>query len=202
MAIRLTVVLSQPAAPNRHAQDLADELVAQLLGRPAMDLGLIGPLESVAQAPTDRLMLDGLSGDFAILAWSDAEATIERLRALGIQGGRAPHSGDPDVAPPAGRRIYCYDGRGYRSAADVVTALAALLKDRQVVTFNLAGLATPQASAAAPSAANASHTGGSLPAADATPTVPRFAAAQPPQVASDSEEALDALVDDLNALDL
>ena len=209
MPIRLNVVLSQPAAGQRREQEIADELVGQLLGRPSMDLALIGPLESVA--PTDQLMLDGLSGDFAILAWSDAETALGCLRQLGIDGRRAPHRDDPQVPSASGRRIYCFDGRVYGSAAAVIDSLAALLKDRQVVTFGLSGPGAARPSVAAePSSIGSVTTPPSQAASPADGQLPQQgeAVAQPPRMRRPTEDdagchaALDALVEDLNAMDL
>lgn len=150
MSIRLNVVLSQSADGPPQRRDLESEIVARLIGSAGIDLGLIGSLESLAENSTDRLMLERLGGDLALLSWETPAAAAERLAAARIAGRRAPHPLDPQPAAANGsdlaavsdgeagvRRIY-HHPLGAHSPADLQTAIERLLAARRVVTFQLA----------------------------------------------------------------
>lgn len=206
MSIRLNVVLSQSAGGPPQRGDLESEVVARLIGAPGIDLSLIGPLESLAENSTDRLMLERLSGDLALLSWESPAAAAERLAASQIPGRRAPHPLDPDATAANGqsaaapgsegsqRRIYHHPLDGH-SAAALQSAIERLLASRRVVTFQLAPAATPPRTppARVKPPAQAAPPAHAAPPAKAT----QPARAAPPAQAS-ATDRWDALVDELN----
>lgn len=223
MAVRLTVVISQVRQGSSKQQALEASLIAELIGRPGIDVSLIGSLSQVEQSATDRLVLEGISGDFAIVARQPPEKVMEQLAALQISGRRSAHRADPQADADSGRRIYCFDWGRFSEAEELAESLAQLLDERRVVTVSLAPPASTVASgshsqrdalpiAAGPSRAtssdqqpmakvratsSASETDGT----DAEPVLPT-----PDESGEERERAanahLDALVDDLNSLDL
>ena len=229
MAVRLTVVISQVQGGNRQQQEREANLIAALIGCPGIDVSLIGGLAEVAQPATDRLVLEGLSGDFALVAWQPPADVIDALGGLEVAGYRAPHAGDPGVAKQPGRRIYCFDPGSYADAETLVAALGDLLRTRQVKTVALGPPGSPLSRAASdgvPAAARADAAdqpagrssseaaeqaaGGGPPAGrDTAPPVAASARSAREPADGDGEREqrarearLDALVDDLNSLDL
>lgn len=146
MSVRLNVVLSQSAAGSPRQRDFESEVVARLIAAAGIDLSLIGPIESIEVSATDRLMLDGLRSDLALLSWFAPEDAANGLTRAGIDGRRAPHRLDsspgdgeksPSAATAAPRRIYYFDLRQSTSAGALQSALEELLAARRVVTFPL-----------------------------------------------------------------
>ena len=123
MAVRLSVVMvhSPPVSalqvtedePSNRAtaQQLAEAVVGELIGLNGIDVTLVGPIAQLAPASTDRLTLESLTGDVAVLAWQCASETMAALAGIDFQGERSPHAHDRDVALPAARirRIYAFD---------------------------------------------------------------------------------------------
>lgn len=158
MSARLSIVLSQAGNQIANGRDHEGELVADLMGAAGMDLSLIGPLEQLGQAATDRLVIDGLSGDFALLAWDEPAVSLAHLTAASVPGYRAPHQLDPEPAAnqaaavggnaadagvseqPATRRIYCFNLREH-SIASVRAGLDKILLTRRTPTISLGSLA-------------------------------------------------------------
>ncbi len=155
MSIRLSIVLSQSTGGTAIQQDMEGDLVARLIGLPGLDLCLVGPLERSTQETTDRLVLEGLQGDFALLTWHAAEAAIELLRQAGQVGERVPHALDP-FAPndsvskgeeqsggkeAAGRRFYLVELRG-KTSEQVVDGLQQILAARRTKTVAI-GISAP-----------------------------------------------------------
>jgi hypothetical protein len=120
MAVRLTVVISQVGQGSSKQQTLEAGLIAELIGRAGIDVSLIGPLSQVEQSATDRLVLEGISGDFAIVAWQTPERVMEQLAALQISGRRSVHRADPHAGAGPGRRIYCFDWSRFSTAEELI----------------------------------------------------------------------------------
>lgn len=196
MSVRLCVVLCQSSSGGSTRQDLEGSLVAQLIGAPGIDLHLVCDLNQlvhshqVAHWATDRLVLEGIQGDFALLAWDTPENIQSQLARLGILGHRAPHSLDSQ-APLAGnrqladRKIYCVSLSGHTSAS-ITAGLQQLLSARRTKTVSLAIPARAEATVASPRPASMQAK---------TPTPP------PPSTTAPRDE-WDDLVDDLNASDI
>lgn len=222
MAVRLTVVISQARQGTSKQQTLEACLIAELIGRSGIDVSLIGPLSQVEQSTTERLVLEGISGDFALVAWQTAEETMAQLAALQISAQRSAHRADPQAGTEPGRRIYCFDWNRFSTAEELAASLGQLLNERRVVTVSLAPppASTPSQSPPQQSTLPIAGSGSRGPTADPLPKAgpegpPRSAAngevaktatPLPDEVDDERDRAanarLDALVDDLNMLDL
>lgn len=89
MATRLPVVLTLRAGLPGPLGDLAVELAGALMALPGCDISLIGALEQISATGTDRLMLEGLTGDFVIITDESPDKTENHLRRLELI--RKPH---------------------------------------------------------------------------------------------------------------
>ncbi|MGY8767337.1 MAG: ATP-binding protein [Pirellulales bacterium] len=69
MAKKLTVVLSQGQSRNPAKRNLEEEIVAQLLFEPNIDVTIIPHLYDLKADGSGMLCLQGISGDFVVLAW-------------------------------------------------------------------------------------------------------------------------------------
>ncbi len=139
MAARLSVVMVHSPPAGVAAGQLAESIVGELIGLPEIDLTLIGPLNQLSEGSTDRLTLESLAGDIAMLDWQPASAIVQSLRDVGFMGNRTPHRDDPDAnSPPTGvRRIYAFDLSRFSDAKVLCEALHQLKTNRQVRTFTL-----------------------------------------------------------------
>lgn len=193
------------SSPNRVAGWTADALVGELIGRPGIDLSLVAPFASLAESSTDRLQLESIGGDVAVLDWQPAEQTIDALRELGLSGWRTPHPNDPEVpAPPPGqRRIYAIDLTRFSNTGEAIAALDGLRAHRQVQTFSLGSMGLPIAGKsdkqppASPPAVTITPT--PSPTRVDHPTNP--AESQPVPETNRKTLDLDQLLDDLDQLD-
>ncbi|WP_164102661.1 hypothetical protein [Candidatus Laterigemmans baculatus] len=203
MSIRLNVVVSQSAGGTPQRRELESDLVARLIGAPGMDLSLIGPLESLAENSTDRLLLERLGGDLALLSWETPAVAAERLAACHIPGRRAPHPLDAEAAAigsASGERRIFHHPLADHSAATLQAALERLLASRRVVTFQLAPAAPhrpvrPSLASPRPASPPDRH------AAAPNPHRP-IAAQEPVAEPTSTADRWDALVDELNDLDI
>lgn len=206
MSIRLSIVLTQASGSD---SDLESQLVSELLGAPGMDLSIIAALGHLSDNHTDRLVMEGLQGDFALLGWESPGELIAHCQRLGISGSRAPHQLDADAPhTPQTRRIYTVDLRNQK-AQTVLATLQQILQSRRTPTISL--LPTPGTSPAPLGAGKAKSTTAPTTPAPPASTTPTSATPSPPKrtgptttaQSTDPEDArLDALVDDLNDLDI
>lgn len=118
---------------------MSEEIVGQLIGAEGIDLTLIGALPGLAETSTDRLSLESLSGDVAVLDWQTPDAVVTGLSSAGFRGQRAPHPHDTEaeMPPPGIRRVYLFDLHRFRDAGELVGALRQLNARRQVRTFSI-----------------------------------------------------------------
>lgn len=214
MSIRLSILLSQGSGEQ---SELEGQLVADLLGAAGMDLSIVTALPRLTADHTDRLVIEGLSGDFALLGWDAPAELVEHCRRLGVDGRRAPHQLDPEAAAPGGgRQIYAIDLRG-RTVAEVRRALDQILKSRQTPTFQLFPTQPSDPSGKPPGARPRGTSPQPSPpgSPSSRPAASREAASRdavsgdasgPAPAASAAEDAEDALleslVDDLNDSDI
>ncbi len=134
------------------AQRMVEEVIGELIGAEGIDLALIGRPSTLAENSVDRLTLESLSGDVAVLDWLSPEAIIGDFVAVGIDCERAVHPHDlaagskadttveassPAVPVPTKRRVYAYDLANFAQPEDVIAALRALNQRRQVRTFTI-----------------------------------------------------------------
>lgn len=137
MAVRLAVIMIESAPSTAAAGRFAADVVGNLIGRPGLDLTLVRSLTIAEMSETDRLSLEAISGDVAVLDWQSPESMLESLASMGMSGCRWPHRQDPHTAPEpaADRRIYAFDLRCFGEPMELVEALENLNKDRQTQTF-------------------------------------------------------------------
>ena len=141
MPVRLTVVMIQSPPAEAAKQRLSESLIGRLIGRIGIDLTLVDRLSGLGEGSTDRLTLESLSGDVAVLDWQSPERIVSTLHAIGFSGQRAPHGSDPHPPSPGNqtRRIYAFDLSTFDGVAAIESSLTRLLENRQVRTFTLAG---------------------------------------------------------------
>ena len=138
MAVRLNVIMVQTPPAGADAHRLSESVVGELIGRPGMDLVLIGKLDQVAPDSTDRLTLDSMSGDVVILDWRDPAQSVHLLQVAGFEGARALHQHDLKASPvSSARRIYAFDLSQFQDGIEVCKALSELLASRRVQTVSI-----------------------------------------------------------------
>lgn len=226
MAVRLTVVMVHSPPAIAGAQQLAESAVGEMIGRPGIDLTLIGSLDQIAEASTDALTLESITGDVAVLDWRTPQQLIDQLASIGFHGSRARHGNDMEAEPAVQgtRKIYAFDLKEIDDAKQLCKSVQDLLATRQVKTVSIAGpsIAGKPNQASMPlistavskgtSAAKAGPVAIQAPAAPATPeSLPKPAAQSPELQAAKPRQAnqatnqptidLDDLVDQLDQLD-
>ncbi len=139
MAVRLSVIMVHSTPPTATAQQLAQQVVGELIGLQGIDLTLVEPFSQLHESSTDRLTLGSLGGDVAVLDWQSPAEILTSLASIDFQGKRSPHQHDREIpsAPANSRRIYAYDLSKFSRADDVIAALSRLNADRQVRAFSL-----------------------------------------------------------------
>ena len=142
MAARLNVIMVHSPPATATAQRISESIVGELIGRPGIDVMLVGPLDQIHEGTTDQLSLESITSDVAVLDWRSPSELIQVLDSIGFAGSRWPHRHDsvPDSATPAGspRKIFAYNLNEFTDAAELCAALAELLANRQVTTYSLA----------------------------------------------------------------
>ncbi|MEO9932246.1 hypothetical protein, partial [Rhodopirellula bahusiensis] len=209
MAVRLNVIVLRPTGEHRHFDPACDDAVGQLLGRPGLDLVLLDRIPGPDESGTERLAVESIAGDVACVGWTDAEQVSEPLGLLGKRVARVPHRRDEDAAPiqndePIAKH-YHFDMRRDGASQTILADLQALLATRQTPMFQIGG------GPAAPKRANAKAVpkaaSNAVPVKDITPTKPAAVPSAPPaspapSLTKDQSTDLDALVDELDELDL
>lgn len=152
MPVRLSVIMVQTATSTANAQRLAEALVGELIGRPGIDLALLRPLHGLDPTCTDRLMLEAIAGDVAVLAWQPVAVTLQQLQSLDFTGERALHAFDPQspVVAAGKRRVYGFNLNEFSSAVPIVDALYQLQSIRQVKTHTIGACSSQVVSAPLP----------------------------------------------------
>lgn len=211
MAVRLNVIVLRPTGEHRHFDPACDDAVGQLLGRPGLDLVLLDRIPGPDESGTERLAVESIAGDVACVGWTDAEMVSEPLGLLGKRVARVPHRRDADAEsvlddePIA--KLYHFDMRREGASQTILADLQALLATRQTPMFQIGigGSARPKkASASAPSTTKPDaapvQNNTPSPAKPSTPPVSPRASTSP--LTSNRSTDLDALVDELDELDL
>jgi hypothetical protein len=199
MAVRLSVIMVQSAPPTPAAVRTAEAVVGELIGLAGIDLTLVGPIAALGDSSTDRLSLESLAGDVAVLDWQSPSQIMAALSGVGFEGQRSPHQHDQQVPAPESnqRRIYAIDLTQFSGSADVLTALLRLRADRQVRTFSLA----PKQRSGSPPASQA----GNQDDPAATPKPQNLEHRQPETVSTPVQHRenldLDDLLDQLDQID-
>ncbi|PHQ32661.1 hypothetical protein [Rhodopirellula bahusiensis] len=209
MAVRLNVIVLRPTGEHRHFDPACDDAVGQLLGRPGLDLVLLDRIPGPDESGTERLAVESIAGDVACVSWTDAEQVSEPLGLLSKRVARVPHRRDEDAAPIQNdepiAKLYHFDMRRDGASQTILADLQALLATRQTPMFQIGG------GSAAPKRANAKAVpkaaSNAVPVKDITPTKPAAVPSAPPassapSLTKDQSTDLDALVDELDELDL
>ncbi|MEL6104991.1 MAG: hypothetical protein AAFU85_03090 [Planctomycetota bacterium] len=190
--MRLPVILVQHAPAG--GQALAEALVGELIGRAGLDLTLVDRFESIRDDSSDRLTLDGIQGDAAVLDWRSADEILEAVGNIGFHGTRQAHQLDGEVnasAATQSRRLFLFDLRLGVDARVIVAELIRLRESLSVKTFSLAGLAGPSPKKAKPA-----------PVVPAPAPVEAPSPTEPTPGRAPTGDALDRLIDHLDELDV
>lgn len=142
MAARLTVIMIESPPPTAAAARLADDIVGHLIGRPGIDMTLVRSLMALEESSTDRLTLESITTDVAVLDWQPPQMIVDALHSVGFVGWRALHSGDLESPPGpiSGRKIYAFDLTQTSDAAGLIEALQNLRAQRDIQTFSIGSL--------------------------------------------------------------
>ena len=173
MAVRLNVIMVHSPPATAAAQRMSESIVGELIGRPGIDLTLVGPLDQIREGTTDQLSLESITSDVAVLDWRVTTELEGVLASIGINGIRWPHRHDQTTKPmqpsePA-RKIFAYDLNEFADAKTLCSALSDLLANRQVATFSLGSPTSLGDSTPSPSNTVAS---GQSPSASPSPKPP------------------------------
>ena len=206
--MRLPVILVQN--PPASGAALAEALVGNLIGRAGLDLTLVDRFDALAADSTDRMTLEAITVPSAILDWQSESEMLSSLSAIGFLGTRCAHQ--LDSAAPAGqfaptgqgrsnRRLFLFDLNRHRDAAKIIAELDRLRSSLSIKTFSLGAIAPPgDASAPLVQPRDAVNPGDSIAATAATPA--RVTSTASMIGLTRSDENLDALIDQLDDLDV
>jgi len=86
MAKRITVIVSQGQSANPAKRKLEEDIVAGLLGIPAIDPMIVPHLYDLAPDSTGMLCLSGIAGDMIVCSWLFPRAACWTLDRNGIRG--------------------------------------------------------------------------------------------------------------------
>ena len=211
MAVRLPVVICQ-APPGHPAREREAEFVAELILESGGDVHLIRSLAQPGE--TDRLMLEGITGEFALCAWDDPSALQAALSNLGIPCRLGRHqwhasslAAEQGAAAAsetaAARRVYVFDLRGIDRPQALSAEIKRILADRRTPLFTLPGIGNLAGSS--PAGSSSGHR--QNPAPSAPPSAgpmpdSRAASHELEPLAKDRLAELDVLVDLLDESDL
>ncbi len=215
MAVRLNVVMVHSPPPTVGASQLAESIVGELIGRPGIDVTLVGSLDAFDEGSTDAMTLQSITSDVAFLDWMSPDQLISKLSSIGFDGVRSPHAADPSASVPManpspdspGRRIYAFDLRNVSDAQQLCESLQGLLANRRIKTITIGGdfsRVRPTAPIATPTPPKSKSVHPSGSADVASPSLPSdlpSSDAVAAAVTKPAEIDLDDLVDQLDQLD-
>ena len=163
MAHRLTVVVSQSRSQNPKKRAVEEAIVAELLGKPGIDVTVVPHLYDLKSDGTGMLCLTGITGDVVVCSWLYPRAArwildrngirgregLTQLKSLGEDGeDEEPTESDNDVAADdkprvidrlemPSRRIYCLDLRAYDSAEPFLGEVTRIAQELRTPTVEL-----------------------------------------------------------------
>lgn len=160
MAKRITVIVSQGQSANPAKRKLEEDIVAGLLGMPAIDPMIVPHLYDLAPDSTGMLCLSGIAGDMIVCSWLFPRAACWTLDRNGIRGrygdtlikaygedDEDENDADPDeeeskqrVADQreaVNRTIYCLDLRTHDSAEPYLEEIQRIAQEASVKTVEL-----------------------------------------------------------------
>lgn len=143
---------------------MVEDIVGNLIGTEGLDLVLIGEPARLSATSTDRLTLETLSGDVAVLDWKCPEEITRELDRIpfAVQRARHPHDpAAPNRSEVATRGMYAFDLNRFGSSRELISALQDLNARRGVRIFSL-GLPDSAPASAQPNHAPRTRDGTSL----------------------------------------
>lgn len=161
MPHRLTVVVSQSRSQNPKKRALEEALVAELLGRPGVDVTVVPHLYDLKADGTGMLCLTGIGGDVVVCSWLFPRAAHWVLDRNGIRGRegvsllKSLGEDEEDVAAKEetdedkprvidqldlpSRRVYCLDLRAYDTASVFLEEIGRIAEELKTPTVELTG---------------------------------------------------------------
>ncbi len=166
MPHRLTVVVSQSRSQNPKKRALEEALVAELLGRPGVDVTVVPHLYDLKADGTGMLCLTGIGGDLVVCSWLFPRAARWVLDRNGIRGregvsllkslGETDDDDDEEEADELSeadedkhrvidrldlpsRRIYCLDLRAHDTASVYLEEIVRIAQELKTPTVELTG---------------------------------------------------------------
>ncbi len=164
MPHRLTVVVSQSRSQNPKKRALEEALVAELLGRPGVDVTVVPHLYDLKADGTGMLCLTGIGGDLVVCSWLFPRAARWVLDRNGIRGregvsllkslGETDDDDEEDDADELSeadedkhrvidrldlpsRRIYCLDLRAHDTASVYLEEIVRIAQELKTPTVEL-----------------------------------------------------------------
>ena len=163
MPHRLTVVVSQSRSQNPKKRAVEEAIVAELLGKPGIDVTVVPHLYDLKADGSGMLCLTGITGDVVVCSWLYPRAArwiLDRngirgregtslLKSLGESGEEdaedASEVGDDSQKPRVidqlnlpSRRIYCLDLRAYDTALPYLDEVQRIAEELSTPTVTLA----------------------------------------------------------------
>lgn len=224
MAVRLPLILSQPAKRDATATELIENIVAAALLLPKLDANLIGDISTIEPGSTDHLCLQGHGRDVILASFLDMGSAANAWTRLG-QGGQfidchQSTAAIRQLASSAGeRRVFYFQLSHSLKIARLLDQCQELVAAQavQLVSIQLGGANSRMAASLpilakpAPAVTNG-HAHIHQPAVPTTPqaqsaSLAKAQSASGPSAsqAHDDEEdwsSIDKLVDELDALDI
>lgn len=143
MAVRLPVILSQPARRDASTTDLVENLVAAALLIPGLDANLIGDIGTIEPGSTDHVCLLGHTRDLVLasfLQFREARAAWQRLEQSGLFVDLAQDEADIRASlrgATAGRKVFYYQLAIGQSVDSLLAPCRKLLAAQQLSLVSL-----------------------------------------------------------------
>lgn len=200
MPRRIPVVLAQSPLASPQRRELEEQIVTKLLFESGLDVNVIEHFEHLVPGSTGLLCLEGITGDWVLLGWSERERVRRWLAERQIEGRLGRTRLDAEVPPESpgapGRTIYFMDLGRCATAEQVVAEVQWLRADLSVQTIPLTGL-VPSSSKLAPAKPQKPATRSPV-TQSSHPDTPLATAPR----AELSDDALEELVDRLDEFDV
>lgn len=145
MAYRLPVIILCNSGSAKTSGMDAGRVVGYLLGVSGLDVRLVSEIPNVEDrgkavaggvdvgnvdeidnaVDPESILLRGIRGAIAVLAWQRCDQTFDQIAAAGLRGQRTSHVGDPVVVPPSPglnlqRPIFAFDLTSFLGLTDEV----------------------------------------------------------------------------------
>ena len=146
MAKRISVVLSQSPNANATRRAVEEELVTQLLMEYGVDVNLVPHLPTLEPGDTGFLCLEGIKRDMILLSWLDSAEAHQLLRHKNVIGrfGRtrtgSGHHSEAQIlgsSPQTHRTIYHVDLRVHTSARPYCEEIMRIREETSIQTFEI-----------------------------------------------------------------